>query len=258
MPQPTTTSDPPTRGTLRCLVLGSVALFAAAGCGGDVEPSLPILDGGDAAAGEVWQEVLIAWPSEGNLDRVAVDAQVGARIRLWLDTRSRARTPDPEVLETLRRLQRFHDPLLALEGRWGIPREQSLIRGMAIRNIRIGLMADLRLALLEGDQARVSRLIVAMATLPRLVYAHDRTDRGLVAVASSIEALRTGLVMVTSADDAPALDCDRIGTAIAWLEAERPLGVVPGGSPPTTVQARIETETAPDIRALFGGLCAED
>ena len=260
MAESTIAPNLPVRGTIRSLFLISVILIASPGCGADVEPPPPpILDGGEAAASQVWQEVLVAWPSKGNLDRISVNPQIGTRIRLWLDTRSRARTPDPEVLEALRRLQRFHDPLLALQARWGIPREPSLIRGMAIRNIRIGLMADLRLALLEGDHPRVSRLLVVMATMPRLAYAYDRTDRGLVTVASNIETLQTALAMVASVDGASIFDCDRVRAAIAWLETERPLGiVVTEDQMPSTIQERIETQTAPGIRALIDRLCTAD
>lgn len=227
------------------------------------EATPPIVAGSEGSAGRVWQAVLVDWPANGNIDQISVDGNASGRMRLWLDSRSGLSAPDQELSETIARLRAFHAPVVELDGAWGVPSEPSLVRGMAVRNLRYGLLADLRLALLEEDHSRLDRLLVIFATLPRVTFGHDRSERGLMAVAANLDALQIALDLVQTEHGAEGLDCEAIQASIGWMDDAEPLGPAISSADaeraaPSPIRIRIEEKSIPRIRATLSTLCSDE
>lgn len=219
----------------------------------------PAGDGGDAAAGAVWQAALEAWPKEGNLSVLYGAPHVQGRMDAWMMGQMPPQ-PLPEVGKpVMEKVRAFNDRLIALDGAWGAVPEPSKVRAMAVRGIRKTLWADARLAVAEEDADRLADILVVMATLPRVSHTYDASVRGLVATLGLVDGLTWALRDATTDRFEVELDpaaCERLADAIAWAEAEAPFGVAEEQDPQRAKAIDgFERDTRVRLREMLAANC---
>ncbi|MCP4835248.1 MAG: hypothetical protein GY895_10850, partial [Phycisphaera sp.] len=210
----------------------------------------PAAKGGTAAGSAVWSTALQSWPKKGNSQIVASDSVVRSSFDQWLDARYPPVEPrDPQVVVLIEDLRVFNTPITDLSGDWGVPNAGSGIRPQAIRGIGKTFWADLRYALVEGDQARAMDVIVAMANLPRVAHGFDGSaPRGLIATLATVDSFSWGLTDLLREDGAvepTAEQCERLRRAASWLDAPEPFGPVGEDENRQRIMKRYVEETRP-------------
>ncbi len=250
---------------------GSLAvsiLFAVVGCEkAPPDPAVlaatPILgpagEGGDPEAGEVWQQVLAAWPREGNLAVLYGSPPVQGQMDAWM----MGQIPPAAVPEigvpVMAKVRAFNDRLIGLAGRWGAVPEPGSIRGMAVRGIRKTLWSDARLAVAEGDSDRLVDVLVVMATLPRVSHVYDASADGVLVTIGLLDGFTWAMRDAATEGFDIQLDeaqCERLREAAAWIELPNALGVAPEGDEKrASIMEGFESRSRPLIRQMLTSLC---
>jgi hypothetical protein len=255
----------------RVVLRGSVLLLALLGQVG-CEPAppdpaelaaMPILgsagEGGDAAAGAVWQEALASWPREGNLSVLFGDPSVQAQMDRWMMGQMPPSTLPEIGIPVMEKVRAFNDRLIELKGGWGPLPEPGAIRSMAVRGLRKTLWSDARMAVAEGDVDRLVDVLVVMATLPRVSHAYDATADGVLMTVGLVDGLTWAMADATADGFDIELDssqCDRLRQAASWVEMSDAFGVAPpGDAQRASVIEQYETRTRSRARQLLSALC---
>jgi hypothetical protein len=245
--------------------------FSLAGCGdagsgitvgvaSGIVGTGPAATGGTTAGSNVWSAALQSWPKKGNSQIVASDSVVRSNFDQWLDARFPPTMPrDPQVVVLIEDLRAFNTPITDLAGDWGVPDTGAAVRPQAIRGIGKTFWADLRFALVEGDQARAMEVIVAMANLPRLAHGFDGSvPRGLIATLATVDSFSWGLTDLLREDGAvePTTEqCERLRRAASWLDVPEPFGPVGEDENRQRIMRRYLEETRPRLRRQLDELC---
>ncbi|MAH64834.1 MAG: hypothetical protein CMJ27_00325 [Phycisphaerae bacterium] len=220
----------------------------------------PAARGGTPVGSTAWSTALKSWPKKGNSQIVASDSVVRSSFDQWLDARYPPVMPrDPQVVVLIENLRAFNTPITDLAGDWGVPDTGAAIRPQAIRGIGKTFWADLRYALVEGDQARAMDVIVAMANLPRVAHGFDGSvPRGLIATLATVDSFGWGLTDLLREDGAvepTAEQCARLRDAASWLDAPEPFGPVGEDENRQRIMKRYVEETRPRLRRQLDELC---
>ncbi|MAB71205.1 MAG: hypothetical protein CMJ54_01720 [Planctomycetaceae bacterium] len=223
----------------------------------------PAAKGGTPVGSTAWSTALKSWPKKGNSQIVASDSVVRSSFDQWLDARYSPVMPrDPQVVVLIEDLRTFNTPITDLAGDWGVPDTGAAIRPQAIRGIGKTFWADLRYALVEGDQARAMDVIVAMANLPRVAHGFDGSvPRGLIATLATVDSFGWGLTDLLREDGAvepvepTAEQCARLRRAASWLDAPEPFGPVGEDENRQRIMKRYVEETRPRLRRQLDELC---
>ncbi len=219
----------------------------------------PAGQGGDPAAGAVWQEALEAWPRDGNLSVLYGEPKIQGQMDAWMMGQvPPAAVPDIGV-PVMEKVRAFNDRLIDLDGGWGAMPDPSAIRGMAVRGIRKTLWSDARLAVAEGDEDRLVEVLVVMATLPRVSHAYDATANGVLVTLGLVDGFSWAMGDATRPGfdiELDAAQCERLRKAASWVEVEDAFGAAaPEDARRASILDQYETKTRPKVRELLAALC---
>lgn len=216
--------------------------------------------GGDPAAGAVWQQAFEAWPTEGNLSIVYGDPRVQAALDMWMMGQTPPRPLPEEGAQVLEKVRRFNDRLVDLDGAWGPIPDPSKVRDMSVRGMRKTLWFDARAAVAERNVDRLVDVLVVMANLPRVSHAYDASVRGLIATVGLADGLSWALRDAATPEFEIELDpedCARLRQAAGWLDQNDAFGVADPELDPdrANVLAKYDGDTRVRVRETLGKHC---
>lgn len=215
----------------------------------------------DTPEGRAWGTALLGWPTKGDPGRLVKEPMHKSSYDLWNDVRIPPSQVVPEeyVLELIRVSKPLIDPLHALNGGWAAPvLEGKRLSPRSFRGIAKTMWADLRLAILEDDHARVIGDLVLLANLPRVVRAANPSDRGLIptlGVAGMFGWAMTDVLGSGASFTPSAEECVRLRSAASWLYDTEPFGAVSEAN--KGLWGAYEARELPLLRKDFGKLCGQ-
>ena len=188
---------------------------------------------------DAWGSSLRDWPSMGDPGRVGKTSVDKSSYDLWNDIRIDPSTnPPPEVVVfIIEKTSPLIASLRSLNGGWAQPNPGTgRISGRSIRGLAKSIWADLRLAIVNKDQAQAFGDLVVLANLPRVARAFDPSDRGLMPSLAVAGMFNWGMMDISRAGGdfklTPA-QCQVLQNAASWVNESMPFGAVSERNQPT-------------------------
>ncbi len=210
---------------------------------------------------DAWGSALRDWPSMGDPGRVGKTSIDKSSFDIWNDIRVDPSTNQPPevVVYIIEKTSPLVSSLCSLNGSWAQPNPGTgRISGRSIRGLAKSIWADLRLAIVKKDQARVFEDLVVLANLPRVARTFDPSDRGLMPTLAVAGVFNWGMMDAARAGEdfkLTSAQCQLLQNAASWVRQAEPFGIVSEKNLPTfeAFSNRELTKLKDSLSDLCGG-----